>query len=85
MILTSLTITPEAFAERTGWVIKVEGACKAERCVPLPAMPPLFHVMALVMVQSPAPSSVPPTSVNLPLIDEAAASVNAPAERVRSA
>lgn len=38
MILTSLAITPEEFAERTGWVIKVEGACKAERCVPLPTM-----------------------------------------------
>ena len=39
MILTSLAITPEEFAERTGWVIKAEGACKAERCVPLPTMP----------------------------------------------
>jgi hypothetical protein len=35
MILESLDITAEAFAEGTGWVIKPEGACKADVCVPL--------------------------------------------------
>nr|WP_315184541.1 ResA-like WAxxUGC motif-containing protein [uncultured Albidiferax sp.] len=37
MILTSLHIDPAAFAERTGWAIKPQGACKGEACVPLPA------------------------------------------------
>jgi hypothetical protein len=35
MILTSLNVTLEQFAEGTGWEIKPEGACKAEVCVPL--------------------------------------------------
>src|SRR4051812_29093865 len=35
MILHSLDLTPEQFAAGTGWVIKPEGACKAEVCVPL--------------------------------------------------
>ncbi len=39
MILESLDISPDAFAAGTGWVIKPEGACKAELCVPLPPMP----------------------------------------------
>jgi hypothetical protein len=37
MILESLTTSPAAFAARTGWEIKPEGACKDDRCVPLPA------------------------------------------------
>ena len=36
MILTSLKIAPDQFEERTGWAIKPEGACKGDRCVPLP-------------------------------------------------
>ena len=36
MILTELTVDPEAFETGTGWAIKPEGACKAEVCVPLP-------------------------------------------------
>jgi hypothetical protein len=35
VILESLDLTPEQFAAGTGWVIKPEGACKAEICVPL--------------------------------------------------
>jgi hypothetical protein len=35
VILDSLDVTPEQFAAGTGWVIKPEGACKAEVCVPL--------------------------------------------------
>ena len=38
MILTTLDITPDEFAAGTGWVIKPQGACKAELCVPLPPM-----------------------------------------------
>ncbi len=37
MILESLHVDPAAFARRTGWAIKPEGACKGSRCVPLPA------------------------------------------------
>jgi hypothetical protein len=37
VILEGLTVDAGAFAARTGWVIKPEGACKAEICVPLPA------------------------------------------------
>jgi hypothetical protein len=37
MILESLDITPDEFAEGTGWEIKPEGACKADVCVPLAA------------------------------------------------
>jgi hypothetical protein len=35
MILESLDVSPQEFAERTGWAIKPEGACKADVCVPL--------------------------------------------------
>ena len=38
MILDSLHLTPTEFERRTGWAIKPEGACKDERCVPLPPM-----------------------------------------------
>jgi hypothetical protein len=37
MILTDLHVEPDAFAAGTGWVIKPEGACRAEVCVPLPS------------------------------------------------
>jgi len=36
VILTELDVDPAAFAARTGWEMKPEGACKAEICVPLP-------------------------------------------------
>jgi hypothetical protein len=36
MILTELLVDPQDFAQRTGWHIKPEGACKDERCIPLP-------------------------------------------------
>jgi hypothetical protein len=35
MILERLEIDPVDFEGRTGWEIKPEGACKADRCVPL--------------------------------------------------
>ena len=37
MILESLYVEPAEFERRTGWAIKPEGACKGDRCVPLPA------------------------------------------------
>ena len=36
MLLESLSIDPDALATRTGWVIKPEGACRDEVCIPLP-------------------------------------------------
>jgi hypothetical protein len=39
MILDRLEITPDELTRRTGWEIKPEGACKADRCVALPEMP----------------------------------------------
>jgi hypothetical protein len=37
MILERLEVDPAELAARTGWEVKPEGACKADRCVPLPA------------------------------------------------
>ncbi|MDQ3514305.1 MAG: hypothetical protein M3462_11740 [Chloroflexota bacterium] len=37
MILDTLEIDPGELARRTGWEIKPQGACKGDRCVPLPA------------------------------------------------
>jgi hypothetical protein len=36
VLLTELTVAPDAFTARTGWTIKPEGACKGDVCVPLP-------------------------------------------------
>jgi hypothetical protein len=36
MILERLEVTPAELERRTGWAIRPEGACKGERCVPLP-------------------------------------------------
>jgi hypothetical protein len=36
MILERLDVDPEQLPRRTGWEIKPEGACKGDRCVPLP-------------------------------------------------
>ena len=37
MILDALQLDPDELERRTGWTIKPEGACKGDRCVPLPA------------------------------------------------
>ena len=37
MILETLEIDPAELERRTGWQIKPEGACKGDRCVPLPS------------------------------------------------
>ena len=39
MILDSPRLAPAELAARTGWEIRPEGACKADRCVPLPDGP----------------------------------------------
>ena len=36
MILETLHVDRKQFERRTGWEIKPQGACKGERCVPLP-------------------------------------------------
>ncbi len=37
MILETLEIAPAELERRTGWQIKPQGACKGDRCIPLPA------------------------------------------------
>lgn len=36
MILESLRVPSDELERRTGWSIKPQGACKEDRCVPLP-------------------------------------------------
>jgi len=36
VILTSLEVPAAEFERRTGWAIKPEGACRDDRCIPLP-------------------------------------------------
>jgi hypothetical protein len=36
MILDRLEVTPEELEQRTGWKLEPQGACKSDRCVPLP-------------------------------------------------
>ncbi len=37
MILETLSVAPDDFAKRTGWVAKPEGLCKGDLCVPAPS------------------------------------------------
>jgi len=37
VILERLEVTPGQLRRRTGWEVRPEGLCKADRCVPLPA------------------------------------------------
>jgi hypothetical protein len=39
MLLERLDVDPRELARRTGWEINPEGACKADRCVPMPEPP----------------------------------------------
>jgi len=36
VILEELEVAPEELRARTGWEVKPEGLCKADRCVPVP-------------------------------------------------
>ena len=38
MVLDRHTLTAAEIAERTGWELKPEGACKGHQCVPLPGI-----------------------------------------------
>jgi hypothetical protein len=38
VILTSLEVSAAEFERRTGWTLKPEGACRDDRCVPLPGV-----------------------------------------------
>lgn len=40
MLFERLDLTPAEFAERTGWKLEPEGACKDDVCVPLPPLAP---------------------------------------------
>ena len=46
MIFERLEVSPEDLRARTGWEITPEGACKADRCVPLPDGPVDVAVLA---------------------------------------
>ena len=37
MLIESLKVDPAELAAHTGWELKPEGACKGDRCVPMPA------------------------------------------------
>jgi hypothetical protein len=47
VILQGLELTPEELRNRTGWDLKPEGLCKADRCVPLDAAGERLDVQVL--------------------------------------
>ncbi len=51
MILQTLVVDAQELERRTGWVIKPEGACKGEVCVPLPTMTGTSQVDARVLAE----------------------------------
>jgi len=52
MILKTLYVDAQELERRTGWVIKPEGACKGDVCVPLPPMTDTSRVNARVLAFS---------------------------------
>ena len=65
MILTSLEVNPQEFERRTGWILKPEGACKGDVCVPLPDATAGEHLEARMLSQR----------LGMPLIHDADANV----------
>ena len=65
MILDSLHVDRQAFEQRTGWQLNVDGACKGEVCVPLasPIEGDTIDIGALA------------TAIGLPLIEEPAVEI----------
>jgi len=51
VILERPEVDRTAFAAQTGWEIKPEGACKADRCVPLPDAPADGPIDARVLAE----------------------------------
>jgi hypothetical protein len=51
MILKTLYIDAQELERRTGWVIKPEGACKGDVCVPLPPVTDASQVDARVLAE----------------------------------
>ena len=51
MILKTLVVDAKELEQRTGWVMKPEGACKGEVCVPLPTMTDTSQVDARVLAE----------------------------------
>ena len=51
MILKTLFVDTKELERRTGWVMKPEGACKGELCVPLPTMTSTSQVDACVLAE----------------------------------
>jgi hypothetical protein len=60
VLLNSLTLSKQAFTRGTGWLIKPEGACKGDICIPLPQtdgdtidVSQVAHAMGLPLVHEP--------------------------------
>jgi len=51
MILKTLFVDAKELERRTGWVMKPEGACKGELCVPLPTRTGTSQVDARVLAE----------------------------------
>ena len=51
MILKTLFVDAQELERRTGWVMKPEGACKGEMCVPLPTMTGTSQVDTRVLAE----------------------------------
>lgn len=61
MILDRLQGDPAAFARHTGWTLRPEGLCRADRCVPLPAEASIGGVLDVASVA---------TRLGMPLIHD---------------
>lgn len=63
MIIHSLEIPREAFERQTGWVLKPEGACKGDRCVPLPAIDPASKTVDIRLLSE---------TLGMPIVEDSA-------------